>query len=91
MRAKLRLQAEGVGVGYLPSLCAQGLVDAGLLVRKRVEREREAERLSVAWRAGTPGKGLAWWIARLTDPQAFEGLLASAQRLYAAGSLPSGR
>jgi DNA-binding transcriptional LysR family regulator len=91
MRAKLRLQAEGVGVGYLPSLCAQGLVEAGLLVRKRVEREREAERLSVAWRAGTPGKGLAWWIARLTDPQAFEGLLASAQRLYAAGSLPSGR
>jgi DNA-binding transcriptional LysR family regulator len=91
MRAKLRLQAEGVGVGYLPSLCAQGLLDAGLLVRKRVEREREAERLSVAWRTGAPGKGLAWWIERLTDPQRFEGLLASARRLYAAGSSPTGR
>jgi DNA-binding transcriptional LysR family regulator len=90
LRAKLRLQAEGLGVGYLPALCAQGALEAGVLVRKHVEREREAESLSVAWRVGAEGKALAWWIARLTDPQALEGLLGSARRLYAAGVAAGG-
>ncbi len=91
LRAKLRLQAEGVGVGYLPAMCVEGLLDAGVLVRKRVEREREPEKLSVAWRVGAQGKALAWWIERLTDPSALEGLLESARRLYASGASASGR
>ncbi|WP_157268714.1 LysR family transcriptional regulator [Azohydromonas aeria] len=91
LRVKVRLQCEGVGVGYLPRICAQGALDAGVLVRKRVEREREPETLSLAWRVGTPGRALAWWIERFSDAPAVEGLLASARRFYAAGFAVPGR
>jgi DNA-binding transcriptional LysR family regulator len=91
LRVKLRLQCEGVGVGYLPQICAQGALDAGVLVRKRVEREREPETLSLACRAGTPGRALAWWMERFNDAQAVEGLLASARRFYSAGFGAAGR
>jgi DNA-binding transcriptional LysR family regulator len=85
LRTKLRLQVEGVGVGYLPTLCARGCLEAGLLVRKRVEHEREPERLSLAWRARARGKALEWWVNRLTDSQTLESVLASAGRLYSTG------
>ncbi len=54
-------------------------------------KDRETEKLSVAWRAGAQGKALAWWIERLTDALALEGLLASARRLYASGASTSNR
>src|SRR5262249_37274575 len=67
MRAKFSLQAEGLGVGYLPVLCAQDAVKAGVLVRKQVEGERPPDTLSVAWRVGAQGNALDWWTARLAD------------------------
>jgi DNA-binding transcriptional LysR family regulator len=88
LRAKLRLQAEGLGVGYLPAPCAQGLVHAGVLVRKRVDSERTPETLSVAWRVGAQGKALQWWQQRLSDRAVVAGLLASVSRLHAAGGMP---
>jgi DNA-binding transcriptional LysR family regulator len=91
LRAKLRLQAEGLGVGHLPAVCAEELFAAGVLVRKRVERKREPEKLSVAWRAGAQGKALAWWIERLTDSRALEGILGNAKRLYASRASGTGR
>jgi len=86
VRAKFRLQIEGLGVGYLPASCAEEAVNAGLLVRKQLESERVADTLSVAWRVGAQGNALDWWIERLADPKAMKGLLKSASRAYAAGA-----
>jgi len=85
MPAKLHFQTEGFGVGYLPALCAQHAVEAGLLVRKRVEGERLPETLSVAWRVGAQGNALDWWIERLANEDAARGVIESARRLHASG------
>ena len=84
MRTKFRLQAEGLGVGWLPAMCAEQAVQAGVLVRKQVEGERPPEPLSVAWRVGAQGNALAWWTERLTDVPAMRALLDSSRRAYAA-------
>jgi DNA-binding transcriptional LysR family regulator len=77
MRAKLRLQAEGIGVGYLPAVCAGPAVAAGRLVHKRLQSERPADTLSVAWRVGALGHALDWWIARLADRRTMQSVLDS--------------
>jgi DNA-binding transcriptional LysR family regulator len=86
MRTKFRYQTEGLGVGYLPALCAQEALDAGRLVKKRVQSERPIEPLSVAWRAGAQGNALEWWVQRLADPSFMKGVLDSSRRAYAVGS-----
>jgi DNA-binding transcriptional LysR family regulator len=82
VRAKLRMQVEGLGVGYLPAACAQEAVKAGLLVRKQVEADRAPEWLSVAWRVGAEGNALSWWLERLTDPASIRGLLRVVARSH---------
>jgi DNA-binding transcriptional LysR family regulator len=90
MRAKFRLQVEGLGVGHLPALCAEEAVNAGLLVRKQVESERSPETLSVAWRVGAQGNALAWWIERLAESRAMKAILNSSRRAYASsGARPA--
>ena len=91
MRTKFLYQTEGLGAGFLPTLCAQHAVDVGQLVMKRVQGQRPAEPLSVAWRAGAEGNALAWWMERLLDPALVTGIIASAQRAYAVGSPPAGK
>ena len=91
LRAKLRLQAEGIGVGYLPSLCAEEAVKAGSLVRRQLVSERLADTVSVAWRVGAQGNALDWWVERLADPAAMKAILKSAGRAYAAGGIASGK
>lgn len=88
LRAKLRLQVEGLGVGYLPAPCAQGLINAGVLLRRRVDNERTPETMSVAWRVGAQGKALAWWRERLSDRDTIAALLASVGRSHVAGVVP---
>ena len=83
MRAKFQFQLEGLGVGYLPALCAQDAVEAGVLVRKRVEGEKLPDTLSVAWRVGAQGNALEWWIERLANEKAVKALLESSRRVYA--------
>jgi len=83
MRAKFHLQVEGIGIGYLPALCAQEAVEAGSLVRKRVEGERLPDTLSAAWRVGAQGNALAWWIERLGNERSMNSLLESSRRAYA--------
>jgi DNA-binding transcriptional LysR family regulator len=84
LRAKLALQAEGIGVGYLPSVCAQDAVDAGWLLRKRLVGERPADTLSIAWRIDAQGKALQWWVERLAEPATMKGLLKSVSRSHVA-------
>jgi DNA-binding transcriptional LysR family regulator len=83
MSTKFRYQAEGLGVGFLPALCAQEALDAGRLVKKRVQSERPVEPLSVAWRAGAQGNALQWWVERLGDPAFMKAVLDSSRRAYA--------
>ena len=82
MCTKFRLQAEGLGAGYLPTLCAQQALDSGALVTKEVQHPKPPEQVSVAWRPGDEGKALAWWRDRLADPGAMASLIASAARAY---------
>ena len=88
MRAKFRLQVEGLGAGYLPAPCAEHAVASGLLVRKAVEDPRTADTLSAAWRIGQEGNALAWWIERLSSPRVVKGVLDSVSRGYAAHASP---
>jgi DNA-binding transcriptional LysR family regulator len=85
MRSKVRLLLEGLGAGYLPTVCAEQAVAAGSLVRKEVENPREPDSLSVAWRGGEEGNALAWWTEKMADPSAGKSLLKSIARSY--GSL----
>lgn len=62
---KLRMQVEGVGVGFLPEAWARAAIGAGLLVEKAVVEPRPPERLYLAWRSGEQGSALSWWIERL--------------------------
>ena len=86
MRTKFRYQTEGLGVGYLPALCAQEALDAGRLVRKHVQSERAIEPLSAAWRVGAQGNALQWWVERLADPSFMKRVLESSRRAYAVSS-----
>lgn len=65
MRAKCAYQVEGLGVGHLPECLARPLVERGRLVRKRLVVERPPEPLQLAWRHGSQGHALDWWIAAL--------------------------
>lgn len=62
---KLRMQVEGVGVGFLPEAWARAAIGAGLLVEKAVVEPRPPERLYLAWRSGEQGSALSWWVERL--------------------------
>lgn len=84
MRAKFRLQLEGLGVGYLPEPYARRAVEAGLLVHKPTEDPRPPETLHLAWRVGDEGKALAWWTERLGAPGAVQALIDNTARAYAA-------
>ncbi|MFP5390588.1 MAG: LysR substrate-binding domain-containing protein, partial [Gammaproteobacteria bacterium] len=68
MRVKFDLQVQGLGFGFLPEPCARLAIEAGLLVEKQVEEEREPETFYVAWRVGEEGAALRWWRERMHDP-----------------------
>jgi DNA-binding transcriptional LysR family regulator len=81
MRAKLRLQAEGLGVGYLPAVFAKPAVEAGILVLLEVENPRPPESLSVAWRTNEHGEARTWWVNRLTTTLLWGPFIESLERL----------
>ncbi|MDQ1064344.1 LysR family transcriptional regulator [Stenotrophomonas sp. SORGH_AS_0282] len=65
MRAKIRAQCDGLGVGWLPRERVAGLLARGALVEKRMADPREPNLLYVAWRGDHQGRALEWWLARL--------------------------
>lgn len=65
MRAKIRAQCEGLGVGWLPRERVAGLLARGALVEKRMADPREPNLLYVAWRGDHQGRALEWWLAQL--------------------------
>lgn len=88
---KLRLQVEGLGVGFLPEAWARAAIDEGLLVEKSVVEPRPPERLYLAWRSGEQGSALAWWIDRLRQRDLLQRLAAQcAQSLRRTRLAPTG-
>jgi DNA-binding transcriptional LysR family regulator len=68
MVAKLDAQLRGLGGGFVPQQMAQGFIDAGRLVVKRVQRPERVVRLQYAWRAegrSQQGRALQWWLKQL--------------------------
>lgn len=62
---KIEVQCKGLGVGYLPShRIVQELAD-GRLVLLTLDTPRPPEDISVAWRRGSTGKAVKWFVRRL--------------------------
>ncbi|WP_199153776.1 LysR family transcriptional regulator [Chromobacterium sp. ASV23] len=63
--AKLSLVLAGLGVCYLPRECVRQHLAAGELVSRRVESARPMPAACFAWRHGSGGKALRWFVERL--------------------------
>ena len=75
MRAKIRLQCENLGIGWLPRRRVQSLLKQGQLVEKRVADAREPNVLYVAWRGDHTGRAMEWWLAQLRQPRLAQRLI----------------
>ncbi|RUL66750.1 LysR family transcriptional regulator [Dyella dinghuensis] len=81
MHAKIRLQCEGLGIGWLPRRRVQSLLKQGELVEKRVADEREPNVLYVAWRSDHVGRAMEWWLSQLRQPRLAQRLVHGIDRL----------
>lgn len=68
MRAKIAAHIAGLGVGYLPEHLAAPEIAAGRLVRLSIGTSKPTSNMMAAWRANRIGKGLRWFMKRLSDP-----------------------
>jgi len=69
MRAKIRAQCEGLGVGWLPRQRVASLLARGLLVEKQVAQPRDPNLLYLGWRGEAQGRALNWWLEKLREPR----------------------
>jgi DNA-binding transcriptional LysR family regulator len=76
LEAKVAAHAAGLGVGFLPRRVAEREVAAGRLRILEVEHVRAPIELVLAWRGGTAGKALRWFVSRLESAEAATALLA---------------
>jgi DNA-binding transcriptional LysR family regulator len=80
MQAKYQAQLMGLGVGFLPEAWVQKDVQAGRLVIKQVEENKETGMIAIAWRTEHTGRALRWFLERLEDgPQLARLIEAPAQ------------
>ncbi len=75
MLTKVDAQLRGLGCGFVPEPIARPHIDAGRLVVKKLQRERQGARLGYAWRTASvtqakkapQGLALAWWLEQLSS------------------------
>jgi DNA-binding transcriptional LysR family regulator len=72
---KITAHVAGLGVGYLSRSQAEQEAAAGRLIIKQVAEARPVMPLYLAWRSDDDGKALAWFLARLDDPETRAALL----------------
>ncbi len=66
MRAKLAFQLAGIGFGFMPAPIAQPYLERGQLIEKKIEFDREPDKVSLAWRQGEQGNALKWWVDQIS-------------------------
>ncbi len=64
--AKLRAQAMGLGVGYLPLCLATIAAAKGELVIRRTEEPKVSQMMYLAWRTAHRGKALKWFVEQVS-------------------------
>ncbi len=74
--AKIAAQAEGLGIGFVPTHRAAPWLADGRLIAKRVDVVREAGISRLAWRTGEEGAALTWFRERLLKDDVRERLFA---------------
>jgi DNA-binding transcriptional LysR family regulator len=75
---KIEAMLAGVGIGYLPLLMAQSFIDSGQLVQKQVAKLKTTATFSTAWRPSRVGKGMQWFITKLSDKAVCKKILRNA-------------
>ncbi len=83
LASKLEAMLRGLGCGSLPAPMVRRHVEAGRLVQKSTYEGRRVSAMSYAWRdtGQTPGKALAWWLAKLRGAATQKALLEQHQGL----------
>jgi DNA-binding transcriptional LysR family regulator len=83
MHSKIEAQVRGLGVGFVPELMVQPLIDQGVLVVREVDRPRRVAQLSYAWRipdgseGERGGRALQWWLKQLKSTTTRSALLVN--------------
>ncbi|MEL3923605.1 LysR substrate-binding domain-containing protein [Aeromonas enteropelogenes] len=73
--SKLALQAEGIGIGFVPRHFGQPLIDDGRLQVMTVEAPKQSTPLFLAWQRQHTRPCFSWWLRQLRDPVLQQGLL----------------
>ncbi|MNJ57327.1 HTH-type transcriptional activator AllS [compost metagenome] len=75
--SKLSLQAEGVGIGFVPRHFGQPLIDDGRLQVMTIESPKQPTPLFLAWQRQHTRPCFSWWLQQLRDPALQQGLLGA--------------
>ncbi len=75
MAAKLEAQLRGLGCGFLPEPLVRRHAEAGRLVIKSTTLPRRTVTLRYAWRGGSEGLALQWWLQQLRSAATRRALL----------------
>lgn len=67
MEHKIAAQRAGLGAGFLPLNRVASLLRNGALIELETEFPFPPSKLYIAWRSGSKGKALNWFIDRLTQ------------------------
>ena len=68
MESKIRAQVFGLGIGYLPRLRIQALLNEGLLVELEVTHQaKRSGPLKIAWQSTSTSPTLAWFLEALNS------------------------
>jgi len=83
MQSKIEAQLRGLGVGFVPELMVQALVESGRLLVREVDRPQRVAQLSYAWRipdgseGERGGRALQWWLKQLKSTTTRSALLVN--------------
>lgn len=66
MNAKLQAQAQGVGVGFVPTHLVKPYLENGSLIVKECALPRTDQDIFLAWRKDQEGKALDWFVEALS-------------------------
>jgi len=75
LQAKLAAQMAGLGCGHLPRMLAAPHIASGQLVEKQTAEAKPSGAAHLAWRSGSRGKALKWFLARLSEAEVRRQLL----------------